>query len=73
MNLCCDTCCFHFFNVAAIAFHNAYFGEHPRPNISSVLCFGNESTFLDCSYTNTSFCSPTNTAGVRCQGDRIPG
>ena len=59
--------------LAARAFSNAYFGEHPRPNISRVLCYGNESKLLDCSYTSTTSCSHTNTAGVRCQGETIPG
>ena len=58
---------------AARVFSNAYFGEHPRPNISNVLCYGNESKLLDCSYTNISSCSPSSTAGVHCQGDMIPG
>ena len=64
-------CIFQF--VGAVAFSNAYFGEHPIPAISNVLCYGNESKLLDCSYTNLSSCSPTYTAGVRCQGDTIPG
>ena len=59
----------------ALPFTNAYFGEHSSPgtNLTNLLCYGNESRLIDCTHSNTTSCSASYVAGVRCQGKTVAG
>ena len=53
----------------------AYFGEHSSPgtNLTNLYCYGNESRLVDCTHSNTTSCSASYVAGVRCQGKTVAG
>ena len=59
----------------ALPFRNAYFGEHSSPgtNLTSLLCYGNESRLIDCRHSNKTTCRASRVAGVRCQGKTVAG
>ena len=59
----------------ALAFTNAYFGEHSSPgtNLTNLRCYGNESRLIDCTYSTTSSCGASYVTGVRCQGKTVAG
>ena len=62
-------------SVDAVAFSNAYFGEHSSPgtNLTNLYCYGNESGLIDCTHSTTTSCRVLNVAGVRCQGRTVAG
>ena len=59
----------------ALAFTNAYFGEHSSPgtNLTNLHCYGNESRLIDCTHSTTTSCGVSDVAGVRCQGKTVAG
>ena len=66
----------HVFSFAdALAFTNAYFGEHSSPGttLTNLYCYGSESRLIGCSYSTTTSCSASYVAGVRCQGKTVAG
>ena len=62
-------------SVDAVAFSNAYFGEHSSPgtNLTNLRCYGNESRLTDCRHSTTTTCRVYQVAGVRCQGRTVAG
>ena len=61
------------FCLDATALYNAYFGQGIIPVLlNDVSCLGSESRLLDCSYdSNTTDCSHSDDAAVRCQTGEI--
>ena len=62
-------------SVDAVAFSNAYFGEHSSPgtNLTYLYCYGNESQLTDCTHSTITYCGVSQIAGVRCQGRTVAG
>lgn len=57
----------------AIPYHDSIIESHPRPNITELLCKGNESKLTDCKHSMTPTCGASNTAAVYCKGENATG
>ena len=62
-------------SVDAVAFSNAYFGEHSSPgtNLTNLYCHGDESQLTDCTHSTITYCGVSQVAGVRCLGKTVGG
>ena len=68
------TCiCYVFLPSGAIPYDGSIIGSHLRPNITGLLCVGNESKLTDCKHSITAMCGASNTAAVYCQGEIATG